>query len=135
MSTARNPSGVSAVQWRSTMSRLVVTLVILAVLLFVPAGNTFLDDNRKKLCPGHFVELFFDASGRVGANPELDRDHPMRVLRFYYPRILQYVPDKKTLEEWSKIQFDLAGYETMIRQERKRDVCHVLPPEEKKTAF
>src|SRR5262249_50611906 len=39
MSTARNPSGVSAVQWRSTMSRLVVTLVILAVLLFVPAGR------------------------------------------------------------------------------------------------
>src|SRR5262245_18769673 len=39
MSTARNPTGVSAVQWRSTMSRLVVTLVILAVLLFVPAGR------------------------------------------------------------------------------------------------
>src|SRR5262245_7573525 len=39
MSSARNPSGVSAVQWCSTMSRLVVTLVILAVLLFVPAGR------------------------------------------------------------------------------------------------
>src|SRR5215467_5303156 len=39
MSTARNPTGVSAVQWRSTMSRLIVTLVILAVLLFVPAGR------------------------------------------------------------------------------------------------
>jgi len=39
MSTARNPSGVSAVQWRSTMNRLVVTLAILAVLLFVPAGR------------------------------------------------------------------------------------------------
>jgi protein-S-isoprenylcysteine O-methyltransferase Ste14 len=39
MSTARNPTGVSPVQWRSTMNRLIVTLVILAVLLFVPAGR------------------------------------------------------------------------------------------------
>src|SRR4029453_4944570 len=39
MSTARNPTGVNAVQWGSTMRRLVVNLVILAVLLFVPAGR------------------------------------------------------------------------------------------------
>ena len=97
--------------------------------------NTFLDDNRKELCRGHFVELFFDANGRVGANPELDRNHPMRVVRFYHPRILRYLPDPKKLEEWSKIQFDLTGYEKMIKQERQRDVTGVLPRAEKKTAF
>src|SRR5262249_21396400 len=39
MSTARNPAGVSPVQWRSTMNRLVLAFIILAVLLFVPAGR------------------------------------------------------------------------------------------------
>jgi hypothetical protein len=82
--------------------------------------NTFLSDIREEFCPDQFVELFFDASGRIGANPELDRDHPMRVVRFYYPRILRYLPDPKKLEEWSKIRFDLTGYEKMIKQERQR---------------
>jgi len=39
MSTARNPAGVSPVQWRSTINRLVLAFIILAVLLFVPAGR------------------------------------------------------------------------------------------------
>jgi protein-S-isoprenylcysteine O-methyltransferase Ste14 len=39
MSTARNAAGVGPVQWRSTINRLVVAFVILAVLLFVPAGR------------------------------------------------------------------------------------------------
>lgn len=39
MSLTRNTIGVSPSQWRSTIGRLVVTLVILAVLFFVPAGG------------------------------------------------------------------------------------------------
>jgi DNA-binding XRE family transcriptional regulator len=94
--------------------------------------NTFLSDSQEEFCPDNFLELFLDACGRVGANPELNRNHPMRVLRFYYPRILRHLPDKKKLEEWSKIQFDVAGYEKMIKQERARDVTGVLPHAKKK---
>jgi isoprenylcysteine carboxyl methyltransferase (ICMT) family protein YpbQ len=39
MSPARNAAGVGPVQWRLTINRLVVAFVILAVLLFVPAGR------------------------------------------------------------------------------------------------
>ena len=39
MSNARHAAGVDPVQWRSTMNRLVVAFIILAVLLFVPAGR------------------------------------------------------------------------------------------------
>jgi hypothetical protein len=55
----------------------------------------------------------------------------MKVVRFYFPRIMRYLPDLKKLEEWSKIQFDLTGYEKMIKQERKRDVTGVLPRRKK----
>jgi Putative protein-S-isoprenylcysteine methyltransferase len=39
MSTSHNTTGLSPAQLRSTTTRLAVTLVILAVLLFVPAGR------------------------------------------------------------------------------------------------
>jgi protein-S-isoprenylcysteine O-methyltransferase Ste14 len=39
MTASHNATGVSAVQWRSTVSRLAVTLGVLCVLLFVPAGR------------------------------------------------------------------------------------------------
>jgi DNA-binding XRE family transcriptional regulator len=107
---------------------------------FLFALNTFLSDAREEFCPDNFLELFFDACGRFGASPELDRDHPMRIVWFYYPRILRHVPglkdlkkpDLKILEEWSRIQFDLAGYEKMIKRERERDVTGVLPQAKKK---
>ena len=39
MSNPRNAFEVSSAQWRSTIGRVAVTLIILAVLLFVPAGR------------------------------------------------------------------------------------------------
>jgi protein-S-isoprenylcysteine O-methyltransferase Ste14 len=39
MNFSRNITGVNSAQWRSTITRVAVTLVILAVLLFVPAGR------------------------------------------------------------------------------------------------
>jgi protein-S-isoprenylcysteine O-methyltransferase Ste14 len=39
MNRPRNATGINPAQWRSTIQRLVLTLVILAVLLFVPAGR------------------------------------------------------------------------------------------------
>jgi hypothetical protein len=94
--------------------------------------NTFLTESQEELCPNDFVEFFYDACGRVTASPERDRDHPMRVSRFYFPRIMRCLPDLKKLEEWAKIQFDLAGYEKMIKQERARDVTGVLPRAKKR---
>jgi hypothetical protein len=39
MNNPRNAFEVSSAQWRSTIGRVAVTLIILAVLLFVPAGR------------------------------------------------------------------------------------------------
>jgi hypothetical protein len=39
MNRPRNATGINPAQWRSTIQRLVLTLAILAVLLFVPAGR------------------------------------------------------------------------------------------------
>jgi protein-S-isoprenylcysteine O-methyltransferase Ste14 len=79
MSTSQNETGLSPVQLRSTISRLAVTLVILAVLLFVPAA-------RVTWARGWLFLLIFTALMGAGiiyfrrANPEMftvrSRVHP-----------------------------------------------------------
>jgi protein-S-isoprenylcysteine O-methyltransferase Ste14 len=79
MSTSHNETGLSATQLRSTINRLAVTLVILAVLLFAPAG-------RITWARGWLFLLIFTALMSAGivyfrrANPEMfavrSRVHP-----------------------------------------------------------
>jgi transcriptional regulator with XRE-family HTH domain len=94
--------------------------------------NSFLGGERKKFCPDSFAEFFKDACGFIEVRPELDRDHPLFMLRNYPTRLLRQIiwnkqPSKPTrtpvsaeeIEAMSKdlrpIDFDFAGYDHILK--------------------
>jgi hypothetical protein len=79
MNRPSNATGINPAQWRSTIQRLVLTLVILAVLLFVPAGR--IDWTRGWLFLLVFTVLMIGAMLYfLGVNPDMfavrSRIHP-----------------------------------------------------------
>jgi hypothetical protein len=97
--------------------------------------NTFLEGARKEFCPEQFAELFRDMSSFIEIRPELDRAHPLAVMRGYpsqimsrisweAPEKLQTAPELNNLplEELEAltaqarpILFDLKGYQEAVQ--------------------
>jgi len=89
--------------------------------------NTFLEEARKEFCPEAFEELFGDMSGYIEARPELDRDHPLTVMRGYPHEIFSRLTwdrslsadDRKKLATFDSLSKKLEN-RYLARAERKR---------------